>query len=298
MHHYEVFGLQVSSEIELDEVPIGVGGDVWIRKGEVARPHQPTFENDVYAIEDQLFYLRIPEVGRFQVENGQTILVDPEPGVTMEQLKLYLLGSCFGCLLHQRHVVPLHGSVIDFDGQGVLITGMSGAGKSTIANAFIDRGYSFVTDDVGAIAFKEDTPYVQLSYPSQKLWEDVVTRCEIGGTRAVTRQSEGRTKFSVIRKQAFAKKSVPLRFVFEICPIQNDVDIQMRYVTGIEKIKTLLTHTYRNELLAHLRPHESYLQQIMSIASQTHVYRIERPVDKSLEQEICDMIVAKIYTKV
>lgn len=298
MHHYEVFGLQVSSEIELDEVPIGVGRDVWIRKGEVYRPNQATFENDVYAIEEQRFYLHIPDVGRFQVENGQTITVDPNPDATIEQLKLYLLGSCLGCILHQRQVVPLHGSVLDVEGSGLLITGQSGAGKSTIANAMIDRGYPFVTDDVAAIAFKEDVPYVHLSYPSQKLWEDVVTRWEIETTRGVTRQVEGRTKFSVVRQQAFAKEMVPLQFIFEVSPVQDLIDVQMCHVTGIEKIKTLLTHTYRNELLAHLRPHESYLQQIMRIASHVCVFRIERPIDIPLEQQICDMMLEQLHVKV
>lgn len=79
--------------------------------------------------------------------------------------------------------------------------------------------------------------------------------------------------------------------------VQDLTDVQMRHVTGIEKIRTLLKHTYRNELLAYLRPHESYLQQIMRIASHFHVFRIERPIGVPSKQQVCDMMLEKLYVK-
>lgn len=294
MKQYELFGLKVESEIELDEVPTGIGGDVLIKRGIVERPKEAVFAGDVFALQDQLFYLDVPGVGRFQVENGETITVDADPEATNEQLKLYILGSCFGCLLHQRHIIPLHGSVLDVEGRGVLITGMSGAGKSTVANALIARGFPFVTDDVAAVTFETGEPFVHLAYPSQKLWEDVVDRWDIVDKRAVTRQVEGRTKFSVVRKQEFAKAGVPLRVMIELVPVEGETELEVLPITGMEKIKTLISHTYRTELVSHLRPNGAYLQQILTLAEQLQIFRIKRPVGVPLENKICDQILEQV----
>lgn len=299
MNQYKVFGLQVASEIELDEVPKGNGEiDVHIRRAVVERPKDAVYENEVFGVKEQLFYLQIEGVGRFQVEDGVRILVDPDPEATTEQLKLYLLGSCLGSLLHQRQVLPLHGSVLDVAGSGVLITGLSGAGKSTIANALIARGYPFVTDDVAAVTFEAETPFVHLAYPSQKLWEDVVARWDIGAERIVNRHVEGRTKFSVVRKRDFATHGVPLRYMIEIVPTDDVTDLQMTAVTGMEKIKTLISHTYRTELVAHLRPNGAYLQHIMQLAGQIQLFRVKRPIGVPLENEICHQILEQVQVGV
>ena len=47
----------------------------------------------------------------------------------------------------------MHASAIVHEGKAVLFTGISGAGKSTTANAFRLKGYKMLTDDVCPITF-------------------------------------------------------------------------------------------------------------------------------------------------
>ena len=63
-------------------------------------------------------------------------------------IRVFLLGSCLGALLHQRGVLALHASAIETDQGAVLFMGDSGMGKSTTLQAFIKRGYKMLADDI------------------------------------------------------------------------------------------------------------------------------------------------------
>lgn len=51
-----------------------------------------------------------------------------------------ILGATFG-------LVPLHCACLGLDGQGLLIAGNAGAGKSTLALALLQQGFSFASDE-------------------------------------------------------------------------------------------------------------------------------------------------------
>ena len=84
---------------------------------------------------------------RFLMHAGREIIFEAEDAAQHEAA-IFLLGSAFGILLHQRGHFVLHASAIVVRGQAVLLCGPSGCGKSTLAAALVDRGYSFVNDDV------------------------------------------------------------------------------------------------------------------------------------------------------
>ena len=48
-----------------------------------------------------------PKVGRYRIEAGNRITVESEPGVPERNVRLFLLGSAFGVLLHQRGLLPV-----------------------------------------------------------------------------------------------------------------------------------------------------------------------------------------------
>ena len=88
---YQLFGLAVRSEFELPELPIGkIEGDpdVGIRRG----------MSDGTRIQ-------IDGVAEFSVADGSNIWVSPAPGAASRNVRLYLLGSAMGLLLH--HWRPL-----------------------------------------------------------------------------------------------------------------------------------------------------------------------------------------------
>lgn len=67
----------------------------------------------------------------------------------------FLLGMA-GSLIEAQHLVSLHAACVVLDGQGILLTGESGAGKSSLAFACATHGFTYVSDDCSAIVRKRE----------------------------------------------------------------------------------------------------------------------------------------------
>ena len=148
---YRISGLSVSSEIELPGLIASVAErvpQVSIRRGPVpenlpdCRASGPTWQ-----VADKQFLLRIPDIARFLLNDGREIVVAPESDEGAADIPIFILGTVFGILLHQREQIVLHASAVRVNGKAVLFCGSSGAGKSTLAAALSQRGYPLVNDD-------------------------------------------------------------------------------------------------------------------------------------------------------
>ena len=173
---YSVFGLRVRSSLELPELFPASGvaePDVTIELGSVPMIGQG--DRDGLTDVDGALVLVIPEVARYRIEAGNRITVKSEPGVPERNVRLFLLGSAFGVLLHQCGLLPLHANAIEIDGGAVAFMGPSGAGKSTLAAWFQDRGFKVVADDVCVVSFDlEGCPYTAPGLPRIRLWADAL----------------------------------------------------------------------------------------------------------------------------
>ena len=59
-------------------------------------------------------------------------------------------------LLAWRGQLPFHGCAVSIDGQGVLICGESGAGKSSLTSALVAEGAQFISDDLSVVVPDKD----------------------------------------------------------------------------------------------------------------------------------------------
>jgi hypothetical protein len=109
-------------------------------------------------------------VGSCSIRRGCEIVVQPLPGVADELVRLHLLGSALGVLLHQRGLFPFHASAVEVDGQAVLFLGQWGMGKSTMAAAMHQQGYRLIADDLAALFVDREGIYVLPAFPQLKLW--------------------------------------------------------------------------------------------------------------------------------
>ncbi|MBP7175559.1 MAG: hypothetical protein KBA53_04975 [Thermoclostridium sp.] len=298
MNQYKAFGLNIASEYELDELVPDCDGapDLIIQNGrvpDVFGDHET--EKPERRIQRDAFCLSIPQVAKYSVGNGAQILIEPYSGASLEEIKLYLLGSCMGALLYQRRTLPLHGSCINIGGKGVLLTGKSGAGKSTIASALYRKGYRMITDDVAAVRVGEfNEVIVYPGYPGQKLWEDALER--LGGReekRPLNRISRAITKYAIKSHAWFCHQEVPLRFIFEIVP-QSLEQIKLEEIKLSEKLKLIMKNTYRPCMPAEMGLKEWHFQQSVAVANQVKAYRISRPLDQPLEKNIADILLENV----
>src|SRR5690625_3661081 len=118
---YSAFGFKILSEIFLPELKSvqfeEYESDLVISRRDLSVLWMENAQKDTYYyIEENYCMIRVPNVGIYKIENGNTILVSPFEGSDDGQIRLYILGTCIGVLLMQRKVLPLHGSCIAING--------------------------------------------------------------------------------------------------------------------------------------------------------------------------------------
>jgi hypothetical protein len=300
-HKFKAFGLNISSEIPLPELtPIEMNTEdeqvciilnVNLKDVYNGRPYE-------FVIEDNDVTFMIPEIGVFQVKDGEEIIVSPFDHANRDIIRLYTLGSCFGALLLQRGIYPLHGSAIAIDGKAYAIVGESGAGKSTLASAFMEKGYPLLSDDVIAITLSKDgsSPIVIPSYPQQKLWQQSLDA--FGFSNQKLRPIYGReAKFCIPVTEKYHSSPLPLAGIFELCKTDDDA-VSMKPITGLEQIQRLFLHTYRQFLVSKMKLEVWHFNQSIMLAERLPFYHIKRPTVGFSVFDVADRILSTIHPSV
>src|SRR6202000_1558622 len=121
------------------------------------------------------FLLSVPGILRMLLTGGRESLFETEAGVSAEEAAIFLSGTGFGILLHQRGRIVLHASAVRVNDSAVLFCGPSGAAKSPLAAGLVDAGYDLVTDDFCGISIHADgTPWVEPDGRQLKLWQNAI----------------------------------------------------------------------------------------------------------------------------
>ena len=286
--NYRVFGLRVRSEIELPELFPAAGAlapDVTIELGSISvvTPGEDDGLNQVAGA----LVLVIPEVGRYKIENGDRITVESEPGVPARNVRLVLLGSAFGVLLHQRGLLPLHANAAEIDGRAVAFMGPSGAGKSTLAAWFHDAGFKVIADDVCVVSFDlEGRPHTAPGLPRLRLWAEALQlmgRDPQGLSRSFL--SDEHEKFDVPLGAAFSARSqTPLAAIYLL---DRGGEFSIIPLRGIAAAEAVFANTYRGEYLAKTSGQEQHWESAVRLVRGTPVFRAIRQWDPTTLEEQC-----------
>jgi hypothetical protein len=276
---YRIFGLRVRSEIPLGDLPeaeSSSAADVEIRRARLDHPEQPSAS---HVVSEDGTLITIPRVGRYLVRKGREILVEASEGASERNQRLYLLGSAFGALLHQRGLLPLHANAIDLDGRAVAFCGHSGAGKSTLAAWFHDRGHRILADDVCVIGFDEsDRPLAFPGIPRLRLWREAI---EASGRAAsdYAPSFDGETdKYDVPTRPEEAAEPIPLDRVYLLAQaLEGAEGIRIDRLSGVAAVDALVSNTYRGAYLRSIGRTGDHLMQCLKVARTVPVFRAERP---------------------
>jgi hypothetical protein len=277
--HYKIFGLIVKSEIELPELHSTQSQDidVSIRIGNVDdNLPNPVGFGKLYETAPDDFIFKIDAVAKYQVRDGKRITIQPLKNATYEEIRLFLYGSVFGALLHQRGILPLHGSSIKVNDGALVFIGSSSKGKSTIAASLISSGYEVIADDISAISRnKKGRLSILPGIPYLKLWKDVLDDLQI-------RIALGKVRPQV-EKYIYPVNLGQLSTPFPILKIillenHNEQRIFKQQIYGAEKIKLLKLHTYRSNYIDGLGISNIQYRNILELAESCSMVKVYRPI--------------------
>lgn len=277
--HYHTYGLQFNSDQELPELPastINRPVDIEIRKANLSSAlTDPRYANGNHQVAPGVYQFRIPGIARYRVEDGSRILVDADPNADPGDVRLWMLGTALGALLHQRGGLPLHASAFSCEGQVIAFCGDSGAGKSTLAAALHRRGLSLLTDDVGLLSVESDCIAFHAGFPRIKLWRDSLEHFELNPDNLI-RDLTRADKFHLLLTEFFDARTLPLRIVYVLDKSIDD-EFHIAPIRGHAAISVIRSNTYRPELIRPLGKAVDHLRQCGLVAQNVQVFRFSRP---------------------
>lgn len=289
---YHAFGLKIASGIPFLDMPAATGiPDVSITCGRVPESISNAVIKGVrYQAGPGEFLLRVDNVACYYVTNGNHILIERESGAADEEVLLFLMGSAMGALLHQRNILPLHGSSVEVDCEGVIFVGPSSIGKSTIAGGFHKRGYPLLSDDICAVTAKNGlVPHIIPGFPRLKLWADALKKLEKDrkGLNRV-RLDQDFEKYFLPFDNA-CDRPTPVRSVF-ILETTNTDEFEIVPLKGGDKIDPIINNTYRPRFLEGLGGKKEHFKQCAAVAARAAVIRITRPKKGFRLDELMDLV--------
>ncbi len=252
-YYYKAFDLVFKSCIEHPDFAPETATDspdCLITFGPVSkRLIRPDVSGGVFQSQGSRQLLKIENVGRYLIENGNKITIEVIPGSTKREILLFLWASAIAALLHQRGRLIVHSSAIKMGEHSIIFSGASGSGKSTIASAFATRkGALVISDDISAISTDASGyPTVLPGYPILKLWRDSSDKLglEWNDTRLIR---ESLNKMIVNVNDRFVQQAVPLRQIYFLS-YKNEGPLNIKEITGYKKLELIIEKVFRKNFL-------------------------------------------------
>lgn len=273
-HRYRLFDLAVASDVALPELVPGPGdepADVRVRLGRIEAPADTAPGLHVDG-EDAL--LVVKAVGRFLTRGGREMIVEPAADVSLRNLRLYLLGSGFAAILHQRGLLPLHANAVIVAGRAIGFMGHPGAGKSTLAAWFHDRGFDVLADDVCVVTAGPDgRPLAHPGIPRLRLWREAL---EASGREASAyeRSLDDLDKYTVPTNLERALPAVPLSHLYLLEKAGEEAAIDR--LEGAAAVEAMVANTYRGSYVRLMGRTRQHLLACAGLARTVPLFRARR----------------------
>jgi len=247
----------------------------------------PFVTRGLYQARPDALLLTVPDVARYHVVKD-CITVSPSPQASDETVRLFLFGSAVGTVLHLNNVLALHGSAVRLPHGGVAVfTGVSTAGKSTLAAALGAKGHASMADDIVAVHFDASgQAWVHPGLSRTKLWNDALSLLDL-------RKDAGQQVRPHLDKYSMPMQTwgqpERLTHVYELLPVERG-EVAIKGVKGLEKLKLLDRQTFRPNFVDAMGLKPAHLLRLGRLAPQVQVAQITRPRERPTLDEIISLL--------
>lgn len=294
--NYNIFGLNFRSPLVIPGLVTNDIGttDVNIQLGDVPDHLDQVISSGVlFESGPQDFLLKLPNVGKYHVQNGNQITIDPNPGAAESEIRLFLLGSVLGAILFQRGYLPLHGSAIEVDGKALIIIGNSAAGKSTLAASLNQAGFPLISDDLSAISLNNiGKCVIHPGIPFVKLWKDTLDLLFPQAEPEKVRPQL--MKYLVpVSDSNMVPGEIILQTIINLTT-HNHNEFRTTPITGANKFPVLRDHIYRDQMIKGMGILKAQFVMLSQLANQIQLFQVERPAIPLDVETLTDLVINEI----
>ena len=290
---YQAYGLTIHSQLQLPQLVKGIRNDypdIVVRYGKVRKFLENVTDSGIdWQISSKQFLLRIDGVAEYWANGAGEVWIDRDRNASDDDVRLWLLGSTFGFLLHLRRILPLHASAISTDKGAVLFTGVSGAGKSTTLGAMVKRGYAMLADDVSGIVLDEQgCPQVLPAFPCSRMFADSAAKLK-RSTEGVSQVKASLNKY-LFPIDNFCSESLPIYKIY-VLTNNEQPEIELQPVEkNIDKLSYFLVNTYRKRFVKAISWEKEQFKLISQVIHKTRVTKVTRPSQAFLLDQLVEYI--------
>ena len=294
MFYYWAYGLNIESEMEFPEMLAHKGDtvDVSIRLGSVPSvlEGEEIITKGALSTSPTEYLLHLP-ICSYYVKEGKQITIDLKPDADNKSVRLFLLTNAMAATLQQRNKVALHAGAVVTNKGLIIISGDSGAGKSTSISALQQKGYKVFADDV--IVLEEDTHkgvIAYASYPTIKLWEDSIEKLGVGDLSEDAKLREHVAKYRVHFHEDFTREPLPVTCVFVLKKNETLSAPSIIPLTGVQAFTELYGQLYRTSFINSPEKRNLLFNSISTLAGKIPINIIERPIEGNSIEEVLALI--------
>lgn len=268
---------------------------------ELGEPPQWVLERarsgQAYHLGEDIMWFYLDGLVLYYVERGSRIVIYRESDQISDlALRSYLTGSAMSLAIIQKNYIPLHGSTVEWEGMGIIISGVSGSGKSTITMEMLNQGFRFVADDMSVIKLVDGRVQVLPSFPQQKLCRDVVEKNGLNQEDLIY-IDEDRDKYARILKDGYVTEQLPVVCMIELRISEDSMKVVCERVIGGNKFNQLIRNIYRGEVYQSLDNSPDRFKMFVNAAACIPMYRITRPKHGVFVSDIVHYIREQILPK-
>ncbi|QHS58127.1 phosphoenolpyruvate carboxykinase (ATP) [Chitinophaga agri] len=284
MHKYWGFGLLISSTVEFPELMPATSPhtDVTIAIGMVPVIHASatfcTGRITYDIVNDAALLFTVDGIATYYVADGNRIIISPlADDVEPRVLRMFVLAGAMAGILQQRKKIPLHAAGIVTDGGLTLITGHSGAGKSTTLAGLQEKKYPIFTDDITVLHHCADDDRVRgtAAYPMLKLWEQSMQTLQLHDRSFPV--MPGMEKYGVFFHQDFDTQHYPIRRIILLATADID-EIRHVQLNGSMAFTQVIQHIYKPVLFRQPAVRAVCFHMISAMTRQAVTHCVTRPL--------------------
>ena len=298
-YRYKIYGLIVESELEIIQAtPFSddrksTESDVEIVFGEIPDRLRIAGEEGygswINGFEAAWFNTK--GTAQYLITGGNRIVVRPYSDPDEKLMVSMLLSAGMSLILLQRNEPVFHGSVIEKEGYAYIISGTSGAGKSTVTMELLkDNAWMFMADDTVRLSLDNGKIYCYPTYPQQKVCRDLACRMGLD-LKEMVYIDEGRDKFAYKRTDRYYDGIAELKRIFIINKSKDVYEVKYEKLQGIDYVYAFINNLYLSDNYKRdTGIPEEFLNLINILFYQADIYLITRPEEGDTVKNVVDTI--------
>ncbi|MBN1138598.1 MAG: hypothetical protein JXM73_18575 [Anaerolineae bacterium] len=210
------------------------------------------------------------------------ILCRPATLLPDEMIEIRLLGPVLSFWLERRGLPTLHAAAVTKNGRTAVFLSGNRGGKSSLAAALLQAGYSLLTDDVLAIERRASTFFARSGYPQMRLWPDQAHHFlgHAGLERVLADCDKRRVPIGPGRFGLFCPTSQPLTCIYlpdRHCPEISGSNVTIAAVPPHFAAFELVRHTFTPRLVEAAGLQSARLALFSALIEAIQVRRVSYP---------------------